>query len=326
MRLALFLLAFPVLAQPAPPPRIQSQAPPKTFSTEVKVVNVLATVHDQHGGLVRNLQKDDFILEEDGRPQMIKYYSQESDLPLTLGLLVDSSSSQLKVLAKEHSASATFFDQVIREDKDQAFLVHFAFGVALLKDLTSSRQQLRTALADAAFEGKAKLWVKRPERMPPLGRPNGTHFYDAVYLASEDLMRKQMGRKALILLSDGVDRGSEFSLSTAIEYAQRADTLVYSILFADPDFYGGSTLRGEPAQGRSALQRLSRETGGGFFEVSRRRPIETIYREIEEELRSQYSLGYTPDGKGRAAGYHNIRVATKQKGLIVQAREGYYND
>jgi len=319
--LILGLIFLPLLASQEP-----AKTPSQRFSTEVKVVNVLATVRDAHGALIRNLQKDDFILEEDGRPQTIKYYSQESDLPLTLGLLVDTSGSQRGLLAKERKASSTFFDQVLRENKDQAFLVRFGFGVELLKDLTSSREQLRAAMAGLVVDLRPRLWSKRPGRLPSRDNYSGTTLYDAVYLSSEDLMRRQGGRKALILLTDGVDLGSEVSLAAAIESAQRANTLVYSILFVDSGVYQGPQWENAVALGRTVLQLLSMETGGGFFEVSRKQPIVAIYREIEEELRSQYSLGYTPDGKGRAAGYHNIRVATKQKGLIVQAREGYYND
>jgi len=215
-----------------------------TFSTDVNVVNVFATVRDKKGQIVRNLTKDDFTLAEDGRPQSIRYFSQESGLPLTLGLLVDTSMSQRRVLGKERDASYRFLDQVLREDKDQAFLIHFDHEVELLQDLTSSRKKLEAALG--------RMETPEFERQSGGGggggygggrrggghHGGGTALYDSILLASDELMKKQSGRKAVITLTDGVDNGSKVTLTSAIESAQRADTLVYSILFADQDAYG----------------------------------------------------------------------------------------
>ena len=198
-----------------------------TFSTDVKVVNVLATVRNKQGQIIKNLTKDDFVLEEDGRPQTVRYFSRETDLPLTLGLLIDTSGSQRQVLGQERSASARFIDQVIREDKDMAFVVHFDFETELLQDLTASRKKLRQAIQN----------VEPPQlqrRQPGVGQGRrgggGTVLYDAVMLASDELMRNQSGRKALIILTDGVDTGSKVSINEAIESAQRSETLIYSIL------------------------------------------------------------------------------------------------
>jgi VWFA-related protein len=169
----------------------------------------------------------------------------------------------------------------------------------------------------------------------------GTTLYDAVLLASDELMRKRQGRKALILLTDGVDNGSKTPLFSAIESAQRADTLVYSILFAGEEGrqqpfggggFGGGRRRGggfpqaqrQGPDGKRVLEQMSRETGGGFFEVSNRLSIDQIYDRIEEELRNQYSLGFTPDNAASASGFRKITVTVRQKGMIVQTREGYY--
>jgi VWFA-related protein len=329
--------------------------PDATFSTDVKVVMVFATVRDKQGQVVRNLTKDDFLLDEDGQPQTIRYFSQESDLPLTLGLLVDTSGSTRRVLPDERDASHRFLEQVLREDKDQAFLIHFDFEVELLQDLTSSRAQLEKALNQLGTSDRPQMSRRNGGQSYPGGggsypggggggggrhRGGGTSLYDAVFLASDELMKKQKGRKSLILLSDGVDNGSKLTLSECVESAQRADTLVYSILFEDPEAnnfggFGGPRMGGRhggyggnrgPAMnrpdGKKVLERISRETGGRFFEVSKKQPIDKVFAAIEEDLRNQYSIGYTPGGG--APGYRHIHVAAKPKNLSVQAREGYY--
>ncbi len=325
------------------------------FKTDVKVVNVFATVHDKHGKIVRDLKKEDFSLTEDGRPQTITYFSQDTNLPLTLGLLVDTSGSQRNVLGEERTASRRFLDQVLREDKDHGFLIHFDREVELLQDLTTSRKKLQDAL-----DLLAAPELQRPGNRG--GDPGGGHrrggfggtaLYDAVYLAANDVLKNQPGRKAVIVLSDGVDRGSKETLTEAIESAQRADTLVYSILFADHEGYGnrgfggpgmGGGRRGgwggggigggrgrypqqeQRPDGKKILERLSQETGGSFFEVSKKHTVEDIYNQIEEELRNQYSLGYTPDKAASGPGYRKIAVTLAKKDLVVQARDGYYAD
>jgi len=319
-----------------------------TFTADVRVVNVFATVRDKHGAIVRNLAKGDFQLEEDGRPQVIRYFAQESDLPLTLGLLVDTSLSQRRVLGQERTASYRFIDRVLREDKDQAFVIHFDREVELLQDLTPSRKKLDAALAQLELpEEQRPSWGGGGRGQGRRGGGHaggGTSLHDSVLLASDELMKKQTGRKALIVLSDGVDNGSKVPLTSAIESAQRADTLVYSILFADDEAYpawarggggrpgrrggggypGGGRYPGNRPDGKKVLQRLSLETGGGFFEVSKKQSIEKIYDQIQEELRNQYSLGYTPDRADAGAGYRKIHLTAKQSGLVVQTRDGYY--
>jgi VWFA-related protein len=290
-----------------------------TFSTDVRVVSLFATVRDAQGHVVPNLSKDDFTLDEDGRPQTIRYFSQESGLPLTLGLLIDTSISQKRVLAEERTASFRFLGQVLRQQNDRAFVIHFDRDVELLQDLTSSRDLLDQALARL----HTPTLPPRKHGDPKIGlwALGGTALYDSVLLASDDIMRKQSGRKAVVLLTDGVDNGSKIGLFAAIESAQRADTLVYSILFSDRDAYDGTFAS---AAGKKALQRISHETGGAFFEVSAALPIAAIYSQLEEELRSQYSIGYTPDRPDASAGYRKIHLAPKDTGLVVAARTGYY--
>jgi len=351
------VLAYPLAGQQEP-----------TFSTDVKVVNVLATVRDKQGRIVSNLSKEDFSLQEDGRPQTIRYFSRESDLPLTLGLLVDTSLSQARVLDEERSASYSFLDNVLREDKDLAFLIHFDKEVELLQDLTSSRERLQAGL-ELLRTPEPDVWSQRGGGLPgswpgtgpwpapwpnsgPRGRApraglggGGTNLYDAVYLASVELMQKQPGRKALIILSDGVDTGSMETLSSALESSQRADTLIYTILFVDDEMYqsrggfgspggGGMGRRGGvmnpypqqiPPNGRAILERLSKDSGGRLFEVTRKQSVGQIYATLQEELRNQYSLGYSPDRTGADNGYHRIRLTARIKNLKVQTREGYYS-
>jgi VWFA-related protein len=350
----------PSAPSPAPQSQSQQQAPPQSqskISTEVKLVTVYAAVRDKHGKIIPNLNQADFALQEDARPQTIKYFARESDLPLTLGLLVDTSLSQRRVLDQEKSASYSFFDHILRVDKDKAFLIHFDREVELLQDLTASREKLRAGLETldtpsfsntSAGSGGGGGGSGSGRGHGHGGGGGGTLLYDSIYLASNELMKKQQGRKALIILTDGVDHGSKESLNTAIASAQRADTAVYSILFADEDAYGnggrggygghggyggGGMGRGgggrypqqDRPDGKKVLERISKETGGQLFEVKKTLSIEEIYAQIEEELRNQYSLAYTPDRPGDDATYHLIHVTVNQKDLVVQAREGYYS-
>jgi VWFA-related protein len=349
--------------QQPPPPPAASPPPPQKISVQVKLVTVYATVRDKHGKIVPTLNKEDFVLDEDGRPQTVSNFVRDTDLPLTLGLLVDTSLSQRTVLGDERDASYTFLDHMLRVDKDKAFVLHFDREVELLQDLTSSRPKLQAALQ--LLETPSMNRASDDDDDGGQGRRAGTLLYDAVYLASNDLMKKQQGRKALFVLSDGVDRGSKESLEDAVEAAQRADTAVYSILFAGEEPHNQSSGRhggwggrgpggwpgggggggwpggggggypgggggrrpshGERPDGKKVLERISTETGGRLFEVSKKLPIDQIYSQIEEELRNQYSLGYTPNPANTGAGYHKIHLTVKQKDMTVQARDGYYS-
>jgi len=250
-----------------------------TFSTDVRVVNVLATVRDQQGRIVRDLAQADFSVSENGRPQVIRYFSRESDLPLTLGLMVDTSMSQQHVMDAERGASMRFLDQILRETKDHVFIMQFDMTVHTCQELTNSRKKLQEALA----------FVDTPTRQELRNQyGGGTLLYDAVIEASNTVMENQSGKKALIILSDGVDTGSDATVADAIEAALRTDTLIYSILFSDPGFYSGPLFgRLSSGGGRKTLMRLSREVGGGFFEVSKKQTIDDVFGILEEELRSQ---------------------------------------
>ena len=281
-----------------------------TFSADVKVVNVLASVRNKKNEIVKDLTKDDFVLLENNRPQTIRYFSKETDLPLTVGLMVDTSMSQQKVLESERTASFRFIDQVLRETKDKVFVMQFDLAVMLRQPLTSSRRQLQEILP----------YVDTPTRKELMMQTGGgTLLYDAVVEASNTVLKAQANRKAMIVLSDGVDFGSTATLNDAVEAAQRADTLIYSILFSDESYpsFGGPN-------GRAVLQKLSKDTGASFFEVSKKQNIEQIYAAIEEELRSQYNLGFVSDRPNEISEFRALKVTTRQKGLAVQARERYW--
>lgn len=293
--------------------RGQDPQPEAVFTTGVKVVNVFATVRAKNGAIVRDLSKDDFTLSESGRPQAIRYFSKESDLPLTIGMMVDTSVSQTKVLEAERGASFRFLDQVLRDGQDQFFIMQFDLAVLMRQELTSSRKKLEEALS----------YVDSPSRLElSLQRGGGTLLYDAIIQASRNVMKNQNNRKALIVLSDGVDTGSEATMMDAIEAAQRADTLVYSILFSDAGAYGVLGFAGP--DGRGVLSRISRETGGGFFEVSKKQSIEQIFNLIQDEMRSQYSLGFVSDQPVRVSEFRKLQLGVKPKNLVVQTRDRYW--
>lgn len=281
------------------------------FSTGIKVVNVLATVRGKNGALIRDLTKDDFAVLENGRPQTIRYFSRETDLPLSIGLMVDTSLSQGKVLDAERGASLRFFDQVLREDKDQVFVMQFDLAVLMRQDFTNSHQKLEEALAFVDMPSRREL---------SLQRGGGTLLYDAVIEAAK-AMSGQKNRKAAIVLTDGVDTGSDASIDGAIDAAQRADLMIYSILFSDEGYYG---LFGGGGDGRRVLMRMAKETGGSFFEVSKKLGIERIFDAIQDELRSQYSLGFVSDVPVRVSEFRKLQLTAKPKGLTIETRDRYW--
>ncbi|HTX38740.1 MAG TPA: VWA domain-containing protein [Bryobacteraceae bacterium] len=291
--------------------RGQAQDQP-VFSTDVKVVNVLATVRSKTGALVGTLNQDDFALSEDKRPQTIRYFSRETDLPLTLGLMVDTSGSQRRVLDAERGASLRFLDQVVRPNKDKVFIMQFDSAVQMRQSLTNLVGKLDDALAYVDSETMSQL------RMQGGG---GTLLYDAVAQASNTVMKKLTGRKALIVLSDGVDYGSYGTLKDAVEAALKADTLIYSILYSDPGAYG---LFGGGGEGKGVLEDMSNETGGSFFEVTKKKPVDQTFEILEQELRTQYNLGYVSDKPVTISEFRTIQLTAKQKGLVVQARREYW--
>jgi len=287
----------------------QNPADSTTFSTDVRVVNLLAVVKDRSGRLRNDLTKSDFQLLVDGRLQAISYFSRQTNLPLTLGLLVDTSASMLRVFDAERTASTRFLKQVLRNPEDRAFLVRFDWDVKLLQPPTSSRRRLQSGLGVLDSQTWFQRQMEERRNAAARGKRASTTLYDAIAQSANLYMKGQGGRKAIILLSDGVDDGSASSLNDAIGAALRSDTLVYSIhvFKAHPDAVETQSGRSSsPAVspeeqrrksavefGKQVLMRLSQQTGGGFFEMTDPEATGSIFAQIEDELRSQYNLGFT---------------------------------
>jgi VWFA-related protein len=351
MRHLPLLLLLPTLAlaqAPTPAPATESPASAaNTLSVDAKLVVLPTVIRDKKGALVTNLTKDDFDLKVDKKSQTLRYFDKDNDVPLTLGLLVDVSRSMNSQIDAVRAASASFLDKMLlpataTRPADKAFLVQFAGTVELLQDVTDSRPKLQAGLkqlntSTPSFQSTANGDSDHPQT-------HGTALYDSIFLSSDEITAKLKGRRALILLTDGVDRNSKESIGSAIEAAQRADTIIYAIYYKGDDHHdmnsnpnhdhhggggwpggggypGGNNPNGNNGpssnhptgadhtpyvDGKKVLERLCGETGGAVFEVSRHETIDQIYQEIADELHSQYRLGFTPTVDTTRDGYHQI--------------------
>jgi VWFA-related protein len=321
-RLSAAILAA-LLILPDARPQQQDQKPAEdispTIQVEVNLVSLLATVRDKHGSLISNLSKDDFSLAEDGETQTIKYFARESDLPLTIGLLVDVSASQRNLIDIERQAAYQFFSQVLRK-KDMAFLISFGEEAELLQDFTGSPRLLQAGLDRLQVNSGAGGFGPGP--VPTISQPRGTVLYDAVYLAATDRLSHEVGRKVVVLITDGIDQGSRLKLDDAVKAAQKADTVVYGIYYVDPSAYYGHGYFGGVSD--SALKRMSEETGGRVFHVDRKHTLPEAFKELQDEMRSQYAISYTPTNEKKDGGFRRVDLRTKDHNLKVQARKGYY--
>lgn len=363
-----------------------------TMSVKANLVMLPTIVRDKKGALVNDLKKEDFSLQVDGQPQVIRYFDHDNDVPLTLGLLVDVSGSVRNQLDSERDASQSFLDTMLAPSNgnragDKAFVVQFAKDIELLQDVTDAKPRLQRALKELGTESPSfhdandtsSNGGAQTDSEGRYIRHGGTALYDAIFLSGDEVMSKQKGqRRALIVLTDGVDRGSKESLPDAIEAAQRADTIVYAIYYKGEQprqdnmnragqrrGYGGGwpgggggypgggypgggypgggypqgggtggqqNPRGEDhkpyVDGKRVLDRICGETGGRVFEVSKKQTVDDIYKQIGEELRSEYRLGFTPTGDEAKDRYHQISLALTgddaKKKMDVQTRDGYY--
>ena len=314
------ILAAQQTSEPATSDTAAQDEPTETLKVNVNVVNVFFSVKDKHGALIPGLLKDDFQIFEDGKPQTIKYFSAESDQPLTLGILVDTSGSQRTVLGMEKEAGAMFLNQVLT-DKDQAFLINFDINVELGQDFTNSKRLLKDSLEKTQINTGAGSCAGIPGAGGgpfPCGSsgPKGTLLYDAVYLAAHDELAHEVGRKAMILLTDGEDQGSKTKIREAIEFAHKADTICYVLLVADRGISMGF--------GGSDMHKLTEETGGRVVNVGNDiRKLREAFDDIAKELRNQYNIGFVSTNKNPDGSYRKLEIKTKE-GLKVQVRKGYY--
>jgi VWFA-related protein len=280
--LVLILLAAFSLQAGAEPPQI-------TIQVGVDLVNVPFTVTDRHGRLQPGLTAADFTVEEDGKKQDILHFASENDLSLTLGMLIDTSFSVRPVFAEEKATANGFLESILGP-KDLALVIGFDRTVTLVQDFTESPRRLAKSIDDLRLGA-------------------GTSVYDAIYLAANERLRHEAGRKAIILLSDGDDNGSKVTFSDALIAAQQSDAVIYSISNAGD----GGTLR-----------KLSEETGGGVFFVERNGDFQKVFDQIARELRSQYSIGYKSTNTSKDGKYRRIRIVPKDSNFVVRCRRGYY--
>jgi VWFA-related protein len=302
----------------------EDQGPAGTLKVSVNVVGLFFNVKDKHGALMPNLTKDDFEVLEDGQPQKIKYFAAESNLPLTLGILIDSSGSQLRVLDMEKEVGGAFLRQILT-DKDEAYVIDFNVDAELIQDYTRDVHRLQAALNKVKINtgfstGPLPGAGGGPVPTAP-GSQRGTVLYDAVYLSSHDMLSKEVGRKAMILLTDGEDEGSQLKIKDAIEAAQKSDAIIYVLLCADRGFYGSFQVG---YSGESEMRKLTEATGGRVINVGNKfDKLKEAFDQIAAELRSQYNLGYTPTNTALDGGYRKLEVKSKQS-YKVQCRAGYY--
>jgi VWFA-related protein len=314
--------APPVSTAPPPPPEEQESM--GTLKINVNLVDLYFTVKDKAGNLVPHLSKQDCSVEEDKVPQTLKNFAAETHLPLTLGILLDTSGSQYQVLPLEQEAGSEFLERVLKA-KDQAFLLSFDVNVDLLQDFTNSARLLSRAMSKAEINtaggnGGSGIPGLGGGTIPVHGTPKGTLLYDAIYLASNEKLHQENGRKAMIILTDGDDQGSRVKIQDAIAAAQKSNTIIYVILIADTGFYGGFGYNGY-----SAAKKMSEETGGRLINVGNNgKKLEDAFQQIEDELRTQYVASYTPSNAKLDGTFRHIAVQCKGEDMKVQVRKGYF--
>ena len=291
--------------------------PGRTLKVNIEVVNVYAVVRQKNGRLLPDLSKDDFLVEEDQQPQVIRYFSRETDTPLTMGILVDTSPSQGRVLDVEKREAEAFLRDVLRP-KDLAFVLHFDLEVELLQDFTADLHRLDHAIEEGEINGGGPR--PTPGTFPSGDSAGGTHLYDAIYLSARELLKNEVGRKVLIMLTDGEDQGSKVKLEAALEAAQKADIIIYSVNIQDRAFY---RRQGAGYGGDSVLRKLSDETGGRVIDANSN-DSSAAFQQIARELRTQYLLGYTPTNTKLDGTFRKIQVKVRSGDVKVNARRGYY--
>ncbi|HEV3482071.1 MAG TPA: VWA domain-containing protein [Candidatus Acidoferrales bacterium] len=318
IRAAFFVaLCLPVLASPAASQQPADEPTGRSIKATSVAVDVYAIVEGRGGGLIRGLTRDDFELTDNAIPQKITNFSQDTNAALSLGIAIDTSVSQGHLLSTEQQAAKMFLGSVL-QSADRAFVLNFDVDVKLLSDFTNAPADLARAI-DSAEINQTGRSVLPEEAARPKG---GTHLYDAVYLASNELMKERVGRKVLVLVTDGEDQGSKINLQKSIESAERADVIVYSIVVSDPEFY---SLMGGTYHGDSSIRKLDLETGGRTIRLKSITEIESAFDQIASELRAQYLLGYSPSNLRHDGSFRRIRVSVRRHNCRVRTRTGYYD-
>jgi VWFA-related protein len=307
-------LPWPARAQQSAP---QQEKPQDTIRVGVNLVSLYATVRDKNKRILTDLTQEDFEILEDGQAQKIDSFAREVNLPLTFGMLVDTSGSQREVLSVEQDAADRFLGRVLRKG-DLVFVSSFDANIDLLADFTGERRALIRAIERARINAPGSPLQAGPFPLPP----RGTLFYDAIYAACTDKLAGEAGRKALIILTDAMDQGSRKSLEDALEIAQRTDAVIHIIGVADYAFYGGRGFGGYDGEGYA--RKLAEQTGGRSIFVNNQKKLEEAFTQISEELRTQYVLGYYSTNRARDGKFRKIEIKIKRDDTKVLARRGYY--
>lgn len=297
-------------------PQGNSGSSADSIKSTSSAVNIYAIVEGRHAQLVRGLTKDDFEVTEDSIRQNIVHFSGETEVALNLGVAIDTSASQTNLLPAEQEAAKEFLRTVLKSG-DQALVMNFDVDVKLLRDFTNSTAELVNAVDSARINETGKSVLA--ENAPATG---GTHLYDAVYLAANELMKSRAGRKVLVLVTDGEDQGSKIDLDMTIESAEQADLIVYTIVVSDPQYYAlmGGTYRGD-----ARVRKLARQTGGSTILLKSVDQIARAFDQIDRELRAQYLLGYSPPDLRGDGSFRRIQVRVRGHNYVVRSRAGYYD-
>jgi VWFA-related protein len=302
--------------QPAPQPIPETG---KTLKVQTSLVNVFATVRDKHNGIISDLKQEDFKIYEDGQEQKVAYFAKEVDIPITLGMLMDTSGSMDRLLSAEQDTAVRFLKEVMRP-KDEAMVMSFDLDVDLLADFTEDTSVLASAIRRTTINTAGGLGPVTPGTIPN-SSVGGTVLYDAIYLACHDQLATEAGRKAVVIMTDAEDEGSKLSLQDGVEAAQRADAVIHVLLMAD---VGGFIGRGMDYDGASVARKMADDTGGRVIDVHDEKSLEKAFDQISEELRSQYVLGYYPTNAKRDGAFRKIKVEVARPDTKVLARKGYY--
>ena len=286
------------------------------FRSEVNLVNITAVVRSADGKLIRNLDKEDFQVIEDGVAQEVRFFAREARLPLSLGLIVDASASQNKFL-KQHRRDVGTFLKTVLLPSDQAFAICFGNHLRLVSDATSSGSAILDGL-ERFQKGESKF----PEIGPKEERDLGTALYDAIYFSiTEKLHAAGERRRALVVFSDGEENSSEHDLLDVIEAAQNTDTLVYCIRYTQKE-HGKLTARNK--YGMRVMQHMSSLSGAADFDALTT-SLDAVFAQISDELRATYQIGYvSSNGHPHDGSFRKLVIQSKQQGLIVRSKSGYY--